>query len=138
MSLRPAIAAVVFLASVPACAGVAAGAVYLGDALLGDTVPYSCGKRGLAVGLMGIWGVVLFGFLMGQVDRLATWIAPLPGSDPVKDRPPVLIGAVRGLTRSTPHAFAQAAPAFEPRSPLTAHRPVSVGDAPVRRTAVPA
>ncbi len=81
MTLRPAIAALFFVASVPLCAGVAAGVVYLGDRLLGDSVPYTCGKRGLVVGLMGLWGTVLFGFLMGQVDRIATWIAPLPGPD---------------------------------------------------------
>ena len=79
MTLRPAIAALFFLTSIPVCAGIAAAVVYLGDCLLGDSVPYSCGKRGLVVGLMGIWGTVLFGFLMGQVDRIATWIAPLPG-----------------------------------------------------------
>jgi hypothetical protein len=78
MTLRPAIAALFFLASVPVCAGAAAGVVYLGDGLLGDSVSYTCGKRGLVVGLMGIWATVLFGFLMGQVDRIATWIAPLP------------------------------------------------------------
>lgn len=80
MTLRPAVAALFFFASVPVCAGVALGAVSLGDALLGDTVPYSCGKRGLVVGLMGIWGTVLFGFLMGQVDGIATRIAPAPDS----------------------------------------------------------
>lgn len=81
MSPRSALATLLFLASVPVCATVAAGIVYLGDALLGDTIPYSCGKRGLVVGLMGIWGVVLFGFLMGQVDRLVTRIAHLSDSD---------------------------------------------------------
>ncbi len=54
--------------------------MYFGDVLLGDTVPYTCGKRGLAVGLMGIWGTVLFGFLMGQVDQLAAWISPQSGT----------------------------------------------------------
>ncbi len=82
MALRPAAAALFFLATVPVCAGIAAGAVYVGDRLLGGAVPYECGKRGLVVGLMGIWGTVLFGFLMGQADRIATRIAP-PPSHPV-------------------------------------------------------
>jgi hypothetical protein len=92
----------IFVVAAPACAGVAAGAVSFADALLGDTVPYSCGKRGLVAGLMGIWGVVLFGFLMGQVDRLVTWIAPLRGLDPVKEGAPVPIGTYRDRHRATP------------------------------------
>lgn len=81
MTLRPAIAALVFAGAVPVCAGVSVGVVNCGDALLGDAVPYSCGKRGLLVGLMGIWGTVLFGYLMGQVDRIVTRIVPAVNSD---------------------------------------------------------
>ena len=115
MSPRPAIAALIFVVAVPVCAGVAAGAVSFGDALLGDTVPSSCGKRGLVVGLMGIWGVVLFGFLMGQVDRLVTWIAPLRGLDPVREGAPVPRDTVRDQTRAT----APSAPAFANRAVIT-------------------
>ena len=109
MSPRPAIA-LIFVVAVPVCAGVAAGAVSFSDALLGDTVPSSCGKRGLVVGLMGIWGVVLFGFLMGQVDGLATRIAPLRGLDPVKDSAPTPIGTNRDRHRAPPREFAPSAP----------------------------
>ena len=82
MTVRPVAAALFSLATVPACAGLAVGAVSLGDCLLGDIVPHDCGKRGLVIGLMGIWGTVLFGFLVGQVDWIAGRIA---GSDPVAD-----------------------------------------------------
>lgn len=108
MTLRHAIAALFFVASVPVCAGAAAGLVSLGDTLLGDSVPYSCGKRGLVVGLMGIWGVVLFGILMGQVDRIATWIAPPPASDdPAKGCALASIAIVRDRTRSIPRGTAR-------------------------------
>lgn len=80
MTLRPIAAALFFLATVPVCAGIAVGAVYLADWLLGDSVSYECGKRGLVVGLMGMWGTVLFGFLVSQVDWIAGRIAD---SDPV-------------------------------------------------------
>jgi len=56
------LATLFFLASIPVCAGLAAGAVYLGDTLLGDTVSYSCGKRGLVVGLMVSGGSYCSGF----------------------------------------------------------------------------
>ena len=75
MVLRRVTAALVALGSIPLCAAVAAGAVYSADCLLGETVPSSCGKRGLLVGLMGIWGTVLFGFLLGQADWIADQIA---------------------------------------------------------------
>ena len=71
MALRRIAAALVALGSIPLCAAVAAGAVYSADGLLGETIPSSCGKRGLVVGLMGIWGTVLFGFLLGQAE----WVA---------------------------------------------------------------
>lgn len=74
MALRSVAAAFVFAALLPVCAAAGLAAVYCGDHLLGDLMP--CGKRGLLVGLLGIWGTVLFGFLLGQVDRLATWISP--------------------------------------------------------------
>ena len=77
MSLRI-VAALFFAASVPVCAAVAFVSVFAADRALGETVPSSCGKRGLIVGLMGIWGTVLFGYLMGQADRVATWLAPPP------------------------------------------------------------
>jgi len=66
------IAAAAFaVCSIPACAGVALAAVRATDAQLGETIPSSCGKRGLAIGLIGLWGVVLFGFLLEQ----ASWVA---------------------------------------------------------------
>jgi hypothetical protein len=83
MVVRRVAAALVAVGSIPLCAAAAAGAVYSGDCLLGETVSSSCGKRGLVVGLMGIWGTVLFGFLLGQVDRVADRIAR---ADPVARR----------------------------------------------------
>jgi hypothetical protein len=75
MTLRPAAAALFVLATLPVCAGLAVGAVHLGDRLLGDAIPHECGKRGLVVALMGMWGTVLFGVLVGQVDWVAGRIA---------------------------------------------------------------
>jgi MFS family permease len=69
--LRHLLAGFFALSSIPVCAAVAAAAVASADHLLGEMVPASCGKRGLALGLIGMWGVVLFGFLLGQVERVA-------------------------------------------------------------------
>lgn len=68
-------AALFALCSVPVCAAAAAATVWTGDYLLGEAVPSSCGKRGLVVGLLVIWGVVLFGFLVGQLEWIAERIA---------------------------------------------------------------
>lgn len=73
--LRHVVAALFAVCSIGVCAGVAFAAVRACDHLLGETVPSSCGKRGLVVGLMGIWGTVLFGFLLGQVDWITDKIA---------------------------------------------------------------
>lgn len=77
-------AALFFAVSVPLCAAAAAVVVHLADRALGESVPSVCGKRGLVVGVMGIWGVVLFGFLVEQADRVATWIDP-DATDAVRD-----------------------------------------------------
>ncbi len=73
--LRHVAAALFAVCSIAVCAEVAFAAVRACDHLLGETVPASCGKRGLVVGLMGIWGTVLFGFLLGQVEWIADKIA---------------------------------------------------------------
>jgi hypothetical protein len=84
--VRHVAAALFAVCSVAVCAGVAFAAVRAGDHLLGETIPASCGKRGLVVGLMGIWGTVLFGFLLGQVDwitdKIAGGEAPAPPAAP--------------------------------------------------------
>ena len=75
MVLRHATAALVALGSIPVCAVLAACAAYSASCLLDEAVTLPHGKRGLATGLIGIWGVVLFGFLLGQIDWIATRIA---------------------------------------------------------------
>ena len=69
------VAALFFIAAVPVAAAAAVAAVLGVDHLIGENVPRASGKRGLVVGLIGIWGTVLFGYLMGQVDRVATWLS---------------------------------------------------------------
>jgi hypothetical protein len=72
------VAALFFVAAVPVCAAVAVAVVTGADQLIGENVPRASGKRGLVVGIVGIWGTVLFGFLIGQADRVATWLSPAP------------------------------------------------------------
>jgi hypothetical protein len=74
MSLRRTTAALLVVVSFPVCAAVAGAAVLGADCLLAEAVPPARGKRGLFVGLMGIWGLVLFVFLMGQIAWLSDWI----------------------------------------------------------------
>ena len=68
-------AALFAVCSIPVCAAATTAAVWTGDHLLGEAIPSSCGKRGLVVGLMAIWGVVLFGFLVGQAEWVTGRIA---------------------------------------------------------------
>jgi hypothetical protein len=75
MGLRRVLASLFYLSAIPVCGSVAVGAVMAGDHLFGETVPSSSGKRGLVIALMGVWGVVLFGFLLKQAEWLADTIA---------------------------------------------------------------
>ena len=70
------VAALFFIAAVPVCAAVAIALVTGVDHLIGENVPRAVGNAGLVVGIVSIWGTVLFGYLMGQADRVATWLSP--------------------------------------------------------------
>jgi hypothetical protein len=110
MSPRTVLAAVLFFASVPVCAAVAGAVAYLGDVLLGETVPSTCGKRGLVVGLMGIWAIVLFGFLINLADQVATRISAAPGTSATCGRELATLTHARRAAATAPDQLSRSAP----------------------------
>lgn len=92
--LRNVAAALFAVCSIVVCAGSAFAAVRACGHLLGEMVITSCGKQGLVVGLIGMWGVVLFGFLLEQAWRVADRIAV-----PRPRRPRIPVGADPGVGR---------------------------------------
>lgn len=119
-------AAAFAVCSIPVCAGVALAAVRGTDELLGDTIPESCGKRGLVIGLLGMWGVVLFGFLLEQASWIADRIAPSDAENttPAEPRPGANGGVARRENggRGAP-AISRVGPVGLVRSPEAAPQP---------------
>jgi hypothetical protein len=68
---------VVAFGSIPCFAVIVLNIVRAADCMLGETIPSSSGKRGLVIGMMEIWGTVLFGFLVCQTERLACKITEI-------------------------------------------------------------